>query len=306
LLIREDCSNDESIATCSQIHHSQRDHYTQISLYFSFCNLTEEGEVVPEGSGEPNGPVDDQAEDEGNDETGGQLTDNLSEEVGTHSVHVVVNFSEEDCSLRGEKQDDVLHCTESHHHRCEEESSIDVLHSSVLLRIGSCIDDIHDETDDYCDEELDFEGLGETHDVDKGTLGQQTPLVTPGCSFAEFSRILNRLHFRAKISVIILQFAALVAIEEIFHLLLILFNSISMLLEQLVSILEFSLLFSSLNTHDCHEEISWVSHFWAGILNSLEVVNCLAGFVEVDDLTESHENQVVENLEDFGGGLVNC
>jgi len=59
-------------------------------------------------SAESNSEIDNASEYSGDQDTGREIRDDLSEEVSTDRVHVVVDFSEEDRSFIREDKDDIL------------------------------------------------------------------------------------------------------------------------------------------------------------------------------------------------------
>ncbi len=70
--------------------------------------LTKHEELPDINSAETNSEVDDAAEHCGDDESHGEFTDDSGTEEGTHFVHVVGDFPEEDRTLIREHEDDVL------------------------------------------------------------------------------------------------------------------------------------------------------------------------------------------------------
>jgi hypothetical protein len=91
--------------------------------------LTEKREFPCVHSTQTNREVYNRTKDNWGDNCSGDFSNDLSEEISRHRVHVVVHFSEENRALVGENQNDVLDRVKSDCHGHEEESTVSVLHT---------------------------------------------------------------------------------------------------------------------------------------------------------------------------------
>jgi hypothetical protein len=76
--------------------------------------LTEKWELVPKHCVESNQEVIDRPKDNRSQKARWQFGEDFGPEVGTHRVHVVVRFSQENRSLVREDEDDILDSVETH------------------------------------------------------------------------------------------------------------------------------------------------------------------------------------------------
>ncbi len=101
-----------------------------------------------------NGAIDDWSQDTGRD-----LCDDFTKEVGTNRVHIIVDFSQEHRSLIGKDKDDVLDRVEGDCHGHKEQGAITVL--NTLDRTVTVLEEDNSENGgDDCDNQLDIGGLG--------------------------------------------------------------------------------------------------------------------------------------------------
>jgi len=153
-------------------------------------------------------------EDRGHRNTERQLRRNLGPEVGTHLVHVVVHFSQEDRTFVRENQDNVLNSIHGNVHRHEEEGALNVLeNTSVVLadsvravRVGRSLglgaawfgvgastvfvhkgfgtslpeEEGHESRSYTGSRQFHIRSLGKSHDIEEVTGRKQFVLVEPG------------------------------------------------------------------------------------------------------------------------------
>lgn len=89
--------------------------------------ITEHEELPCVDSVESNGKVCQRTEQSWNYDGHWEFTEDSSEEVWAHFVHIIVNFSQEYWSFIWEHKDDVLDRIESNGQGDEEESTVSVL-----------------------------------------------------------------------------------------------------------------------------------------------------------------------------------
>jgi hypothetical protein len=142
---------------------------TSSSIVDQEYNEKEQGEGKAVNSAEPNREVNDSSENHWGQNSYGELTGDLSEEVGSHTIHIVVHFSQEHGSFIGEDQNNVLNSIESHGHASEEEGSVSVLNS---LDGPVNIVEEHNSEEGSQDghDQLNIRGLWESHHVQEVSL----------------------------------------------------------------------------------------------------------------------------------------
>jgi hypothetical protein len=126
----------------------------------------------------------------------------------------------------------------------------------------------------------------------------------PSSSHMQTMGVQNGFKTRDHILGVVSELRLLVALVEVLDLLLVGLNGGQLLGEESIGILGFSLFFMCFQTHDTHEEVSWVGGIWTGEVDVGEVVNSIDGLVEVDDLAKTHEHETVKGVEDFGAWLM--
>lgn len=125
-----------------------------------------------------NGKVDDATEDDWSKDTNRKFCYDFTKEVGTHRIHVVVYFSQEDRSFVREDQNNVLDGVESDCHSHEEESTISVLNT---LRCAITVLEKND-GEASCDDgndKLNVGSLRKSDCVEEVSLDQETKLIHP-------------------------------------------------------------------------------------------------------------------------------
>ena len=92
----------------------------------------ESWEFVPELHVESKSEVDDNCLENWHQATHWELGEDFAPEVGADSVHVVINLSEENRSLHGENEIDVINSTKSIIDAQEEKCSLSILYSCFI------------------------------------------------------------------------------------------------------------------------------------------------------------------------------
>ena len=110
---------------------------------------------------EPKSKVDHHGLESRHEATHRQLRENLTPEVSTHCVHIVVDLSEEHRSLHWENQVDVIHSTKSIVDAQEEKGSLSVL-NSCFVTAQVPVDNQAEEGDEKGGSNLDVTLLRET------------------------------------------------------------------------------------------------------------------------------------------------
>jgi hypothetical protein len=153
--------------------------------------LTEEWEFIGIYSGKSDGKVNNATVNYRSQNTGWQFSNDLSKEVSTDRVHVVVDFSQEYWSLVWENQNNVLNGIEGNSHGHEEEGTISVLDSlkgfiTVLEKNDG------EESSDDGNDELNVRGLWKSDGVQEVSSDQETELIHPTNLVLEDVFILDR------------------------------------------------------------------------------------------------------------------
>jgi hypothetical protein len=166
--------------------------------------LTKHEELPDVNSAETNSKVDNAAEHSWDDESHGEFTDYSGTEEGTHFVHVVGDFSEEDRAFIREHEDDVLDGVEGDSQSDEEQSTVSVLHSRESTVHILEEDDCEDGSDED-HEQLEVADVGHSQDVQHASLQQQTELISPRNKVLLHVTVSQGLHFRTGVCVVVLQ-----------------------------------------------------------------------------------------------------
>lgn len=248
--------------------------------------------------------VDDAAVDHWSHDREWKLRDNLGPEVRTDIVHIVVNFSEEYRSFVWENQDDVLDGVEGNVHRHKEEGSLHVLDA---LHIMSGVEEEQDseQSSQARRKKLHVRGLRQSKQVEEVSSAKETELVEEaGLDGALVGgTLVESLEAFVGFLVVVLQVRVQVRCVEVLDDLLVL--GLNGLFVDVASAgLRGLVKLNALDGHHRHEVVGWVAQFGARVANLGEVVNCPAGFVEVNDFSTGEEHKAVEHFVDVGVRLM--
>jgi len=265
----------------------------------------EEGQEGAEVGVEANEPVDDAAEDGGSHDREGKLRDDLGPEVGSRVVHVVADFTEENGALIGEDEDNVLDGVEGDVHGDEEEGTLLVLNTGFVE--SGIVEKKHSEDSGHASgEQLHVGGLGKTEQVEEVSAGEEVELEEERGLNGDIDFVSGEgSNIGVLGSGVVLEiFGGLVVAVQNINLLSVLGLDLRGVVSHGSDGAIVNLELDVLDGHNGHEVIGGVGEVGAIVANALEVVNGEVGFVKVDDLTTSEEQEAIENLETVGVGLM--
>jgi len=180
LLVRESGSDNHSVSSRGVKDQDQSN---------------QEEEELLRGCVKANREVSNGTEDHWQADAVRKLREDLSPEIGSDIVHVVVNFSKEDRTLLREDQNNILDSNEKGIHSHEEKRTLNVLPTSSSGQFRLPEQNTNEDTSTHSGEELHVGGLRKTDDVVEVSSGKKSPLEAPRLhSLSSFS--INRDGFR--------------------------------------------------------------------------------------------------------------
>jgi len=241
------------------------------------------------GGAETDGKVANKTEQSRDRNREGELRHNLGPEVRWNLVHIVVDLTEEDGTLLGENENNVLNSIEGTVHSHEEESALHVL--NALASFGAVPKQERGENSSHGrGGKLHIWGLRKTHNVAEVTGRKQLPLIAEaqvdcgniGSWFIDFqaSGVLCRC-VTAKLALNV------ISVEELNKFLVLFLDTHIVVVKHGAARIFFCLKLNTFNWHHAHKVISGVAHFGASETDAVKIFDRLAGLAKVDNLATS-------------------
>ena len=203
-------------------------------------------------------------------------------------VHIVVDLTEEDGTLLGENENNVLNSIEGTVHSHEEESALHVLNALAIF--GAVPKQERGENSSHGrGGKLHIRGLRKTHNVAEVTGRKQTPLIAEAqVNLGNILVTLDRQAFGVLCSWVTAQIALnVIAVEELNKFLVLFLDTHIVVVKHGAALLFFCLKLNTLNRHHAHKVVGGVAHFGALEADVVEIVHRLVGLAKEDNLATS-------------------